>query len=338
MIDIKNTLKSLSDAVGIGSINDAAKIAGELLARHAEITQSDNSAIIGEIKGESDYTLMLEAHFDEIGFIVTDVDENGFITVQNCGGFDLRTLPSRQVNIHGKEKVRGVFCSTPPHLSEKDVTFESISDFKIDSCLGGKAKEIISVGDYVTYSTKADDLMGDRMCGKSFDDRAGVCVLLELASRFKGVTPPVNLVFCLANMEEIGHRGAKTASFRVSPDEAIAIDVSFGDGPDISPDDCGKIGGGAMIGVAPIINRVISDKLIRLANELKLPYQVEVMSQHTGTDADVISITKSGVKTGLVSIPLRNMHTDCEVISISDIKSVCDLLEAYIKDGAVNNG
>ena len=299
MIDIKSTLKRLSDAVGIGNINESAKLAEGLLAGYAEITQSDNSGIIGEIKGMSDYTLMFEAHFDEIGFIVTDIDENGFLTVQNCGGFDLRTLPSRQVDIHGKEKVRGVFCSTPPHLAEKDVTFDKISDFKIDTCLGKKAKEIISVGDYATYSTKADDLTGDRMCGKSFDDRAGVCVLLELASRFKDITPPVNLVFCLANMEEIGHRGAKTASFKVSPDEAIAIDVSFGDGPDISPDDCGKIGGGAMIGVSPIIDRVISDKLIHLANDKKIPYQVEVMSQYTGTDADVISVTKSGVRTGL---------------------------------------
>ena len=335
-MDIKSTLKSLADAVGAGNIREATDIAEAELSKYAEITHTSNLGIIGKIKGKSDYTLMLEAHIDEISLIVTDVDENGFVTVKNCGGFDLRTLPSRQVDIHGKTKVRGVFCSTPPHLAEKDVTFDNISDFKIDTCLGEKAREIISAGDYVTYCTKADDLKGDRMCGKSFDDRAGVCVLLELAKRFKESAPPVNLVFCLSDMEEIGLRGAKTSSYKISPDEAIAIDVSFADGPDISPDDCGKLGCGAMIGVAPIISRNISDKLIRLANQYKIPYQVEVMSQRTGTDADVISITKSGVKTGLLSIPLRNMHTDCEVISIADILSVCDLLEAYIKDGGVN--
>ena len=335
-MDIKDILIRLSNAAGAGVIREATLIAEAELSKYAETAPSGKLGIIGKIKGKSDYTLMLEAHIDEISFIVTDVSENGFVTVQKCGGFDLRALPSRQVDIHGSKKVRGVFCSTPPHLAEKDVTFDNISDFKIDTCLGEKAKDIISVGDYVTYCTKADELKGDRLCGKSFDDRAGVCVLLELARRFKDSAPPVNLVFCLADMEELGNRGAKTDSFKVSPDEAIALDVSFGDGPDISPADCGKLGGGAMIGVSPVINRAISDKLIRLANERKIPYQVEVMGQSTGTDADVISITKSGVKTGLVSIPLRNMHTDCEVISLSDIMSVCDLLEAYIKEGGAN--
>ena len=336
-MDIKKTLKNLSVAVGIGNIREATEVAEGELSRYAEISRTDNLGITATIKGKSDYTLMIEAHIDEIGFIVTDVDKDGFLTVQNCGGFDLRALTSRQVDIHGKEKVRGVFCATPPHLSEKDVTFDKISDMKIDTGLGEKASEIISAGDYVTYCTKAEDLKGDRMCGKSFDDRAGICVLLELARRFKDNKPPVNLVLCLSNMEELGHRGAKTDSYRVFPDEAIAIDVSFADGPDISPAECGKLGKGAMIGISPIIDRAISDKLIRLANDFDIPYQLEVVSQSTGTDADVISVTKTGVKTGLVSIPLRNMHTDCEVISISDIESVCDLLEAYVKDGGIND-
>ena len=335
-MDIKNTLKNLSDAIGIGNIKEATKEAEKELARYAEISYTDNLGIMGKIKGKSDYTLMLEAHIDEIGFIVTDVDKDGFLTVSACGGIDLRALPSRQVDIHGKEKVRGVFCSTPPHLSEKDITFENISDLKIDTALGKEAAEIISVGDYVTFATKVDFLSDRLMCGKSFDDRAGVLVLLELASRFKDCAPPVNLVFCLSDMEEIGLRGAKTSSYKVFPDEAIAIDVSFADGPGIPPADCGKLGNGPMIGVSPVIDRSISDKLIRLANDFNIPYQVEVMGRATSTDADVISLTKTGIRTGLVSIPLRNMHTDCEIISLSDIEGVCDLLEEYIKGGGIN--
>lgn len=334
-MDIKNTLVRLADAAGIGSIREASVLAEKELAKYAKTERTGGLGVMGTIKGESNHTLMLEAHIDEIGFIVTGVDESGFLTVSNCGGIDLRALPSRQVCIHGKEKVCGVFCSTPPHLSESDVTFDSISDIKIDSCLGEKAKEIISAGDYVTFRTEAEELAGDRMCGKSFDDRAGVCVLIELARRFKDGAP-VNLVFCLSDMEELGLRGAKTSSYKVSPDEAIAIDVSFGDGPDIPPGDCGRLGKGAMIGVSPVVDRGISDKLIRLANENDIPYQVEVMGRSTGTDADVISVTKSGVKTGLVSIPLRNMHTDCEIVSLGDIKTVCDLLEVYIKGGGIN--
>lgn len=335
-MDIKNTLKTLSNSIGTGNIREATDIAEKELSRFAEVTRTSGLGLIGKIEGESDYTVMIEAHIDEIGLIVTDIDENGFLTVAACGGFDLRALPSRQVDIHGKEKVRGVFCATPPHLSEKDIVFDKISDMKIDTLLGSKAAEIISKGDYVTFATKAQDMLGDKICGKSLDDRAGVCVLIELASRFKSEKPPVNLVFCISDMEELGMRGARTSAYKVSPDEAIAIDVSFGDGPEIPKNECGKLEKGAMIGISPIIDRTISDKLIRLASENNIPYQTEVMSQRTGTDADVISVTKSGVKTALVSIPLRNMHTDCEIVSISDIKSVCDLLYVYIKGGGIN--
>ena len=334
-MDIKNVLKDLADSVGIGNIKNATEVAEKYISEYAEVKHTNNLGIIGEIKGERDYTLMLEAHIDEIGFIVTDVDDSGFLTVSACGGIDLRALPSRQVTIHGKTDVRGVFCSTPPHLSEKDITYDKISDLKIDTLSGEKAKEIISPGDYVTFCTKPEDLSADKLCGKSFDDRAGVAVLIELASRFKAKKPPVNLVFCLSDMEEIGLRGAKTAAYGVSPDEAIVIDVSFGEGPGLTPPECGEIEKGAMIGISPVIDRKISDKLIKTARENNIPFQKEVMGRSTGTDADVISVTKSGVKTGVVSIPLRNMHTDCEIISLKDVKSVCDLLEIYIRGGGI---
>ena len=330
-MDTRKLLKDLTSSTGIGNIKEATLCAGEYLSRYCEVSYTDNLGLIARIKGERNYTFMLEAHIDQIGFIVTDIDDNGFLTVSACGGIDLRALPSRQVDIHGKTTVRGVFCSTPPHLSEQDITYDKISDLKIDTCLGGKAKEIISPGDYVTFSADMINLAGDMLCSKSFDDRAGVAVLIELASRFEHKKPPINLVFCLSDMEEIGLRGARTSSFRISPDEAIAIDVSFADGPEINPNECGRMEHGAMIGISPVIDREISNTLIRIANENGIPYQTEVMGKSTGTDADIISVTKSGIKTGLVSIPLRNMHSDCEIISLKDINSICDLLEAYIK-------
>lgn len=336
-MDVKELLKNLTDADGIGNVKTATAVAAEYLKETCEVLYTDNLGIVASIKGEREYTLMLEAHIDQVGFIVTDIDQNGFLTVAKCGYTDLRSLPSRQVNIHGKQKVRGVFCATPPHLSEKDRTYEKIEELKIDSCLGKNAKEIILVGDYVTFTGDFYELIGDRVCARSLDDRAGVAVLIELAKRFSSKKPPVNLVFCLSDMEEISMRGALTSAFKIFPDEAIAIDVSFGDGPDINPDHCGKIGSGPMIGVSPVLDRGISDKLIKLAKENSVPYQTEVMGGSTSTDADVISLTKSGVKTGLVSIPLRNMHSDCETVSLSDVKDVCDLLETYVKAVATND-
>lgn len=336
-MNTKDTLLTLSSLCAIGTVTDASDKAFEVLSEYTECARIGNLSVIGKLKGESNYTLMLDAHIDEVGFVVTDIDDNGFLTVAKCGGIDLRTLPARVVTVHGKEKITAVFCSTPPHLSDKEREYKDISKIKLDTMLGIRAKDVISIGDYVTYNQYSAELLGGKITGKSLDDRAGVVCLLELAKRLKDKTLPFNVVFVLSDGEELGLRGAKTTSFKIEADEAIAIDVSFGDGPDISPDDCGKLGDGAMIGVSPCLDGEISKKLINIANENGFKYQTEVMGGNTSTNADVISVTKSGIKTGLVSIPLRNMHTDIEVIDMADILNVCDLLEAYILGGGVFN-
>lgn len=330
-MNIKDTLFKLSDAVSIGNICEASDMACQQLSKYADCTQNGID-VVGKINGESDYTLMLEAHIDEVGFVVTDVDDDGFVTVKNCGGIDLRILPARTVCIHGKEKVVGVFCATPPHLGGPK-EYDDISALKIDTLLGEKAKEVISVGDFVTFDTKAADLNGSCITGKSLDNRAGVVCLLALAENLSGKKLPFNVVFAFTDAEELGHRGAKTTAFDVAPDEAIVLDVSFADAPDVPSNECGKLSGGAMIGMSPILDKCISKKLISVAKENNMPYQTEVMGGRTGTNSDVISISKSGVKTGLVSIPLRNMHTDVEIVDTKDIENVCDLLEAYILKG-----
>ncbi len=335
-MDIKNTLFSLSRANNAFYVSEASDIAYQILSKYAKTIRKSGLTVIGEIEGESDYTIMLDAHIDEVSFVVTNVDDNGFLTVNKAGGIDLRGLSAKTVTIHGKEKVTGVFCSTPPHLSSGEVEYDDISKIKIDTLIGVKAKELISVGDIITYNTEPFEL-GSLVSGKSFDDRAGVVCLLELAERLSGKKLPCNVVFSLCDSEELGCRGSRTATFSVNPDEAIAIDVSFGDGPNISPDECGKVGSGAMVGIAPVLDKRISDKLITLAKGNNIPYQCEVMGERTGTDCDVISITREGVKTGLLSIPLRNMHTDAEVLDIADIMSVCDILESYILSGGIKD-
>lgn len=336
-MDIKTNLFTLSNLSAIGTITEASNIAAEILGNYCEVHNLGGLNVLGEIKGESDYTLLLDAHIDEVGFIVTHISKNGFLTVQKCGGIDVRHLPSKAVTIHGKEKITGVFSSVPPHLSKGDEVPENITDYKIDTLLGKKAKELVSVGDFVTYKIKAAELSNGCVTGKSFDDRAGVCVLLELAKRLSGKKLPITVKFLLSDAEELGLRGATTSVFTASPDEAVAIDVSFGNGPDISVYESGNLNGGAMLGISPVLNRKVSDKLLYIAKKNNIKYQTEVMGGKTSTNADVISVSKGGVKTGLISIPLRNMHTDCEVLSLSDIESVCDILEHYILSGGVKN-
>ncbi len=336
-MDIKTNLFTLTNLSAIGSVTEASSKAAEILSKYCFVQHLGGLNLLGEIKGESNYTLLLDAHIDEVGFIVTHISENGFLTVQKCGGIDRRHLPSKTVTIHGKEKITGVFSSIPPHLSKGDEVPDNITDYKIDTLLGKKAKEIVSVGDFVTYKTTASELKNNCVTGKSFDDRAGVCVLLELAKRLSNKPLPITVKFLLSDAEELGLRGATTSAFTASPDEAVAIDVSFGNGPDISAYESGNLGSGAMLGISPVLSRQISDKLISIAKDNNIKYQTEVMGGKTSTNADVISISKSGVKTGLISIPLRNMHTDCEVLNLSDIESVCDILEHYILSGGAKN-
>lgn len=334
---IKDNLFTLSSFDAVGEIREASDKAFEILSQYAETKKTDTLTVIGFLKGKSDYTLMLDAHIDQIAMVVTDVDDNGFLTVAKSGGIDIRALPSRRVTVHGKEKITAVFCATPPHLSSGEKEYRDIADLKLDTALGKKAKDIVRVGDYVTFMETPTELIGSRVSGRSFDNRASVAVVLEVAKRLKGKELPFNVAFVLSDSEELGLRGTRTATYKVNPNEAVVLDVSFGDGIGINETECGKLGKGAMIGVSPALDSKISNKLISLAKEKNIPYQIEAMGSKSGTNADMVAISREGVRTVTVSIPLRNMHTEVETLDIADLESVADLVCEYILSGGVMN-
>ena len=333
-MDIK-LLEKLSNAVCLGHVTDARDIVKAELSGVAEIEEFGQVGLIAKINKGKDKTLLLDAHIDEVGFIVTSILGDGFVRVTNIGGNDPKILPATVVTIHGKKRVSAVFASTPPHLSSGDKEIKELKDLVLDTGLNN-AEEIISVGDLVTYKSEFCSLYDSRVTGKALDDRAGVFCLVELAKRIYDKDIPYNLVFSFSEGEELGLRGATTAAFEIAADEAIAIDVSFGDAPAVRPDQSGRLSLGPMLGISPVLNREVTETLKRIAKERDIPIQFEVMGGKTSTDADVISISKSGVKTGLLSIPLRNMHTPAEVIDIDDLESTIDLLEAYILGGGIN--
>ena len=336
-MDFKKLLVDLSAATGIGNISYAADVAEKYLSKYGPVEKLGPLGRAFTIKGNSNYTILIDAHIDQIGFIVTDIDENGFLTVKNCGGIDLRHLFAKPVTIHAKKDVMGVFVSTPPHLSKQSPAPENISDIKIDTGLGSSAKEIISVGDFVTFRGQPIFLNDNTICSKSLDNRAGVAAAIMLVDRLFGKTLNANVMVLLSDAEELGLRGAATAIYGKNIDEAVVIDVSFGDGPDIPKESCGKLGQGAMVGISPIFDKRITDRLTKIPKDNNLPYQLEIMGGKTSTNADVITISEKGVATGLLSIPLRNMHTDTEIVNISDIISVVDILEEYILTGGCMN-
>lgn len=332
-MDIKELLKELTLSFSIGHIDGAREILGRVVSPYAQIEKIGNNGLVATIKGEGKKTMLIDAHIDEVGFVVTNVDEKGFLTVSNCGGIDLRQLPTKQVVIHGKQKVKGVFVSTPPHLSNKTEKYTNIGDIKIDTGLCENAKEIISVGDFVTFDGEFFCLGENRVTCKSLDNRTGCAVLALLAERLNGKKLPINVALLFSDSEELGLRGARTAAFKVKADMAVVVDVSFGDAPDVKTQECSPLGSGVMIGSSPILCRDITRALEKTAKENNIAYTNEVMGSTTGTNADVISVTKEGLPCALVSIPLRNMHTDCEIVDIRDIEATVDLLEKFVLSG-----
>lgn len=327
MSDLKQLLKELCEADGIGGVSDALDVAEKHLSKYASVHREGNN-LIGEIKGKSDFTVMFDAHIDEIGMIVTGVS-NGFLKIANVGGIDRRMLAGMKVTVHGKDKVRGVFCSVPPHL-DRDDKVQKFEDMYIDTGLGDKASEVVSAGDRVTFEQSFESLLGSRVTAKALDNRAGCAALIRCAELLSGKELPCSVVFLLSDAEEIGGMGAKTQSFKVFPNEAVAVDVSFGNAPDIASEKTGTLGDGAMLGISPFLVKSVSDGLKTAAEKCGAKYQYEVMGEKTGTNADHIALTRRGVPTGLLSIPLRNMHTPVEVVDVEDIESVASILAEYI--------
>lgn len=331
----KELLFALCEADGVGGGGSVLRVASEALSTLGEVKTDPMGGLVCVI-GSGERRILLDAHIDEIGFIVTAID-GAFLRVAACGGIDVRTLANQEVVVHGKEDLFGVFASLPPHLKKECEKAAKLEDMMIDCGLSEeRLKELVTPGDRVSFATRPTDLLNGRVTGKSLDDRAGCAVVIDAARHLAGRSD-VTLIVSLSSQEEIGCRGARTATFAVDPTEAIVVDVTFADGPDVPPRSCGKLGGGPMIGVSPILNREMTDRLIALAKEQGMPFQLEPMGGHTGTNADVISITACGVPTAMVSVPQRNMHTACEVVDLEDVRRCADLIVAYVERGGEMN-
>lgn len=339
-MEIKDWLMELSAAAGVSGLTGALDAAQRELSRFAEVSREDGS-LIGRIKGESDSVILFDAHIDEIGMIVTSVEEGGFIRAAKAGGIDFRTLAAQPVTIWGKRPVPGLFASTPPHLhKDGDTDVPDISARLIDTGLSAaETGALISPGDRITFRQEPAMLLGDHITGKSLDNRAGVAALLQTARLLSSEKKlPCDVVFLLSDQEELGCRGAETAAFSCRPDEAVAVDVSFGDSPDLPAHKTGKLGGGGMIGISPVLSGAVTRRLEELAREKDIPSQPEVMGGATSTNADVITLTGAGIPCGLLSIPLRSMHTTAEVVRLCDVQSVARLLAAYALSGGLKGG
>ncbi len=314
---------------------NTASFVGFLEKRYNCICELLNGNIminVGERSGSNPHVL-IDAHMDEIGLICSYIDEEGFIVPGNIGGMDYRLLPAQRVVIHGKKDILGIVSSVPPHLS-KDGTISSAEDVLIDTGYSSdELRELVPLGSTISFATECKELQYGRMCGKSFDDRAGVAALIKMMDLLrdeKNLSCSYTVLFSAS--EEIGERGAKTACYHISPDIAIAVDAGFAISPGEDVHKCGKMGEGPMIGVSPSLSSEITQMLIDVAESSGISYQKEIMSGLSGTNADQFSVSRGGVRTCTCSIPLKYMHTPAEVVDISDIESTARLLAQFIRE------
>ncbi len=338
---IPDLLRDLLLAPGpSGHEGPAAKVWREAAASFAEVHSDTLGTSFARVRaGEGAPTLALVGHIDEIGVAITNIEESGLLSFSTIGGFMLETLIGQRVSIAGREgEVVGVIGRRIiPSEKRGERGKVELSELHID--IGAKDREdaarLVRPGDAGVWHGEPVELPNGRFISKAMDDRLGAYVALEAARRVaEAGDAQVDVVAVAAVQEELGYYGARAAAFSLDPDVALAIDVTYTtDVPGGDPKSGGKIdlGSGAAIGRGPILNVGVSDLLTQTAEDEGIAHTFEVLTNRTHTDADAVHVSREGVPTGLVSIPLRYMHSPVELGSLDDVEAVIALVVAFAR-------
>ncbi len=287
--------------------------------------------------------VMLAGHIDEIGLQITWVDENGFLYVDEIGGWDAQVLVGQRVRILGREgDVVGVIGKKPIHLIQPDDRSKASKTKELWVDVGASSRDEVAalglrVGDPMVLDARMKRLAGDRIVSRAIDNRIGAYVVLEALRLLSESPAPSAATFAVATcQEEIGYSGggARTSAFALEPQVAIVVDVTFStDVPDIEKKEVGEhtIGGGPVLSRGSAVHGVVFDRLVATAEAEDIPHTVQASPKATRTDADAIYLTRTGVPTGLVSVPNRYMHSPNELVSLSDLQNAARLIAAFIR-------
>lgn len=337
-MDIRNVLERLcSVGAPSGFETPAARTAEELLRPLTDevfITRLGSVVGVRRCGKPGAKKLLLDAHLDEIGLIVSG-HEDGYLRFRSIGGVDPRMLPDREVTVLVGPPVLGVVACLPPHVQtakDRDKT-TPIPELFIDVGLSqAEAQAHIPVGTPIVYRESCFPLGEDQLCGKSMDNRACFVTLLRAAELLQGQALDVDLYIMGSTREEVGGYGAQTSTFAIAPDWCVAVDVTHGKTPDSPREVATVLGGGPAVGIGPNIARWMSARLMDKGAAEGISCQPDVMEGNTGTNGWDMQICREGIATALVSLPLKYMHTPMEVVKLSDIEDTARLLAAFAKD------
>ncbi|MFI3141586.1 MAG: M20/M25/M40 family metallo-hydrolase [Clostridia bacterium] len=311
---------------------DACNYIAKYVSPYITMKTTKLGSLVGQINPEGKGPhILIDAHIDQVGLIVRGIDEKGFILFDKLGGIDERVLVGSEVIVRGKEYLYGIVCSVPPHLSDDSDKTLKANKMAIDIGYDkAQSEKLVEIGDRVILNSYLSSLLGDKLTSPALDDRSAMAAIVQMLPHFYDELKHCKVTIVFSSQEEVGCRGAKTALYGLEPDYAIAIDVGFGYNNNCKADETIKLGGGVSIGISPVLDRKLGKELVELCKEYGLKYQHDVMPGRTGTNADEISIAGAGVKTALLSIPLRNMHTAVEVVSEKDLSAAGTLFYSFI--------
>jgi putative aminopeptidase FrvX len=306
-------------------------------ASFAEVSTDGIGSSIARV-GEAAPLLAVVGHIDEIGLVVTHIDEKGFLWFAPVGGWDPQILVGQRVEVHGKQSlVPGVVGRKPIHLLEPDQRKKVVELKGLHIDVGAadrdEAAELVRVGDPVVVRAEPLPVAGERLVSRAMDNRLGAYVALESLRRWneRGAGGG-SFAAVAAVQEEIGLFGARTAAFQVRPDIAVAVDVTHAtDAPGVDEKEIGShpLGSGPAIGRGSTLSPKVFELLVETAEAEGIEHSISASGRGTSTDADVLQISRSGIPTGLVSIPLRYMHSPVEMVDLRDVEATVELLSAF---------
>ncbi len=290
-------------------------------------------------KGKSDKRVMIGAHMDEIGFMVTHIDDKGFIRVTTLGGFDPKTLTAQRVIIHGKKDIIGVMASKPIHVMTPDERNKvaKLTDYFIDTGLSKEeVLENISIGDPITREREFIE-MGNCVNSKSLDNRLAVFILIEMFKTLKGKEVPYDIYGVFTVQEEVGIRGANVASLKINPDFGFGLDTTIAfDLPGAAEHEMiTKLGEGTAIKImdaSTICDYRMVDYMKKTADKHNIKWQPEILTAGGTDTAGIQRMTQGGSIAGAVSVPTRHLHQVIEMANKDDIQASIDLLTACVSD------
>lgn len=311
----------------------------ELLTKHFK-PYTDNvdfdklGSYIFKKEGTNNLKIMIAAHIDEIGLMVTQILDGGFLRFSAVGGINPASLVSQEVTIYGKKEVFGVIGIKPPHITTEEEMKKSlkIKDLFIDT---GYSKDellnYVSIGDVATVKRELVSLQNKIVSSKAFDDRACVAVMLEAAKELKKISHKSNVYFVATTQEETGYRGSTTASYKINPDIGIVLDVGFGMTPDMPPG-TPRLGDGPVVAFGGRLNSKLTKKFVDVCKKYNYPLQYEASPGKTGTDTEALQVNRLGTPCILLSIPLRYMHTSVETIDVNDLENTGRAIARFINE------